>query len=307
MRLRPLTASSSKERVIGPLFLDGGMLVVSTFSPEGATEPCAPAGHSYLYRIDLAGGFTRGAFGAETGVTIGRRVEPGTTGGFAPLYQPADTGSVLVHSISVADLEAMLANPLYRVAGRRRAGAAGNDGHLHACRVARRRFGGAGRDELRRPDAAALLAADEMTGPSARRPGFSLLELLVAMAILAVLASIALPTYAEYVARSRRFEARAGLLEAAHWMERWRTERGRYDDPANAGQPPRRVPVAPDSARGRGVLHRLGGRHGRRPTRITATASRTMASDVCTSLSIDETGVRSFTGPGSTEEVCWRR
>ena len=117
VRLRPLSVASSKERVIGPLFLDGGMLVVSTFSPEGPAEPCAPAGRSHLYRIDLAGGFTRGAFGVQTGVTIGRRVEPGTTGGFAPLYQPADTGSVLVHSISASDLETMLSNPRYRVAG----------------------------------------------------------------------------------------------------------------------------------------------------------------------------------------------
>ena len=117
VRLRPLSVASSKERVIGPLFLDGGILVVSTFSPEEPAEPCASAGRSYLYRIDLAGGFTRGAFGAETGITIGRRVEPGTTGGFAPLYQPADTGSVLVHSISASDLETMLSNPRYRVAG----------------------------------------------------------------------------------------------------------------------------------------------------------------------------------------------
>lgn len=117
VRLRPLSAAFSRERVIGPLFLDGGMLVVSTFSPEGAAGPCAPAGHSYLYRIDLAGGLSRGAFGGETALAIGRRVEPGTTGGFAPLYQPADTGSLLAHSMAAADLEAMLANPRYQIAG----------------------------------------------------------------------------------------------------------------------------------------------------------------------------------------------
>ncbi len=117
VRFRPLSTPSSKERVIGPLFLDGGMLVVSTFTPEDTTVPCALAGRSHLYRIDLHGRFTRGAFGAETGVTIGRRFEPGTTGGFVPLYQPADTGSVLVHSLAASDLETMLANPRYRVAG----------------------------------------------------------------------------------------------------------------------------------------------------------------------------------------------
>lgn len=136
--------------------------------------------------------------------------------------------------------------------------------------------------------------------------GFSLLELLAAMAILAVLASIALPTYAEYIARSRRFEARAGLLEAAHWMERWRTERGRYDDPANAGHPPpdfpwRQVPRAGQA------FYAVSAVATAATYTITATAIGTMASDICSSLWIDETGVRGFTGPGSTEEACWRR
>jgi len=145
-----------------------------------------------------------------------------------------------------------------------------------------------------------------MRRPESVATGFSLLELLVAMAILAVLAAIALPTYAEYVARSRRFEARAGLLEAAHWLERWRTERGRYDDPANAGQPPtgfpwRQVPRAGDA------YYAVSAVAAAATYRITATAVGTMANDVCSSLSIDETGARGFTGPGATEEVCWHR
>ncbi len=145
-----------------------------------------------------------------------------------------------------------------------------------------------------------------MNGTALGFRGFSLLEMLAAMAILAVLASIALPTYAEYLARSRRLEARAGLLEAAHWMERWRTERGRYDDPASAGQPPaefpwRQIPRAGDAYYTVSVVATAV------TYRITATAARTMAGDVCTSLSIDETGVRSFTGSGGTEEVCWNR
>jgi type IV pilus assembly protein PilE len=150
------------------------------------------------------------------------------------------------------------------------------------------------------------MAADEMKGPGTGAEGFSLLELLAAMAILAVLASIALPTYAEYVARSRRFEARAGLLEAAHWMERWRTERGRYDDLENAGQPPTEFPWSQFPRTG-DANYTVSVLATAVTYRITATATRTMASDVCKSLSIDETGVRGFSGSGSTEEVCWRR
>jgi len=145
-----------------------------------------------------------------------------------------------------------------------------------------------------------------MRGPGLAAAGFSLLEVMVAMAILAVLASIALPTYAEYVARSRRFEARAGLLEAAHWLERWRTERGRYDDPANAGQPPTEFPWQQLPRAGE-AYYAVSAVATAATYRITATAVGAMASDVCRSLSIDETGVRGFTGPGSTEEVCWRR
>jgi type IV pilus assembly protein PilE len=136
--------------------------------------------------------------------------------------------------------------------------------------------------------------------------GFSLLELLVALAIVAVLTAIAVPSYAEYIARSKRFEARAGLLEAAHWMERWRTERGRYDDAASANQPPpdfpwRQIPPG-------GVPNYTVSVVATAATyRITATATRGMATDVCASLSIDETGQRTFTGDRASAEVCWNR
>jgi type IV pilus assembly protein PilE len=136
--------------------------------------------------------------------------------------------------------------------------------------------------------------------------GFSLLELLVALAIMAVLVAIAVPSYAEYIARARRVEARAGLLEAAHWMERWRTERGRYDDAASANQPPpgfpwRQIPPV-------GVPNYTVAVVATATTyRITATATRGMAADVCESLSIDETGQRTFTGQRATAEICWNR
>lgn len=42
--------------------------------------------------------------------------------------------------------------------------------------------------------------------------GFTLIELMIVVAIIAVLASVAYPSYKEYVARSRRAEARAVLL-----------------------------------------------------------------------------------------------
>lgn len=56
-----------------------------------------------------------------------------------------------------------------------------------------------------------------------RRPGlrgFSLIELLTAVMIVAILASIAIPTYTSQVRRSRRTEARTALLDVASREER---------------------------------------------------------------------------------------
>lgn len=145
-----------------------------------------------------------------------------------------------------------------------------------------------------------------MSGAVKSADGFSLVELLAAMAVLAVLTAIALPSYAEYIARSRRFEARAGLLEAAHWMERWRTERGRYDDPANAEQPPPEFPWRQFPRVG-AATYTVSVVATAVTYRITATATRTMANDVCETLSIDETGRRTFTGSRGTDDVCWNR
>ncbi|MGB3428578.1 MAG: PilC/PilY family type IV pilus protein [Burkholderiaceae bacterium] len=119
VRLRPRLTSSNGERVIAPLILDGGMLVVSTFAPENGTDPCIPGGSSYLYRIDLAGGFTQGAFGAEGATTIGRRVNPGTVGGLVPVYQPVDPGPTVVDAMDASAVTTMLSNPKYRMSGNR--------------------------------------------------------------------------------------------------------------------------------------------------------------------------------------------
>jgi len=59
--------------------------------------------------------------------------------------------------------------------------------------------------------------------------GFTLIELVVVMAIIAILAAVAIPNYSEYIQRGQRSEAKAILLQAAQWMERFRTENNRYD------------------------------------------------------------------------------
>ncbi|MDR2155871.1 MAG: type IV pilin protein [Burkholderiaceae bacterium] len=58
--------------------------------------------------------------------------------------------------------------------------------------------------------------------------GFTLIELMIVIIVVAVLATIAVPGYSAYVRRGHRAEARAGLLQAAQWLERAATATGRY-------------------------------------------------------------------------------
>lgn len=55
--------------------------------------------------------------------------------------------------------------------------------------------------------------------------GFTLIELMIVVAIVAILAAIAYPSYTDYVMRSRRTDAKAGLTAAAQAMEKFYTER----------------------------------------------------------------------------------
>ena len=63
-----------------------------------------------------------------------------------------------------------------------------------------------------------------------RDRGFTLVELIVAMVILATLAAIAIPSYSSYVLKSHRTEAKSALLDLASLEERYFSTANTYSN-----------------------------------------------------------------------------
>ena len=74
------------------------------------------------------------------------------------------------------------------------------------------------------------------------RAGFTLIEMLVVVAMVGILSAIAFPIYRGYISRMHRADARNALIQAAQWMERAATASGRYPTTAQIPAVLKRLP-----------------------------------------------------------------
>lgn len=68
--------------------------------------------------------------------------------------------------------------------------------------------------------------------PCRRQAGFSIVELMIVIAIIGLLAGIGLPSYRDYVNKAKRTEGKAALTAAAARMERYYTQNNCYPSTA---------------------------------------------------------------------------
>ena len=125
--------------------------------------------------------------------------------------------------------------------------------------------------------------------------GMTLIELVIVMAVMGILLTLAVPSYQHYMLRVHRTEAIRMLLQASMCQQRIYASRGNYDtNQCRPGSEYQRYQItyqSPDT-QGRTYL-------------AMASPKGAQLADACGSLSLDQNGTRNISGMSSSTMKCW--
>lgn len=139
-----------------------------------------------------------------------------------------------------------------------------------------------------------------------RMKGVTLIELMIVIVVVAILASIAVPSYRQYVLRTHRTEAKTALLNLAAAQEKFYLQNNTYA--ANAAlstAPPAGLGLPGTTENGWYTVAITAADATNFSATATATGSQT-ADSACSTFTLTGLGVRSATtSGGGSSTVCW--
>jgi type IV pilus assembly protein PilE len=124
--------------------------------------------------------------------------------------------------------------------------------------------------------------------------GFTLIELMIVVAIVGILAAIAYPSYTEYVKRTHRAEIAGLLSEQTQALERFYSKNGTYSNATGLSDGNSYYSIV-------SVINA-------QDFSLAATGRGVMLNDKCGVFTITNTGARTNPGAvGVTSKDCWGR
>ena len=129
--------------------------------------------------------------------------------------------------------------------------------------------------------------------------GFSLIEMMIVIAVVALLTALAVPWYRDFVVRSNRTEAINELLNIAACQERIYQKLNRYD--AN------RCGASGTTTNGHYTMS-MATQNTNQNFVITATATGSQTNDTCGNLTYSDQGIKnvSVTATATQVATCWK-
>lgn len=139
-----------------------------------------------------------------------------------------------------------------------------------------------------------------------RMKGVTLIELMIVIVVVAILASVAVPSYRQYVLRSHRVEAKTALLNLAAAQEKHYLVNNTYAaQAALATAPPAGLGLSVTTENGWYTVAITAADAAGFTATATATGTQTADND-CRVFGINALGVRTATNSGGiASTVCW--